>query len=406
MKKVLILSTYPIEKPYHGGQNRLFELSKAYLQAGLQVTNVSVYEEEAYTSSELSADDIPFPNNNKHRLFDGELIPNSTDILAGNFLINDDNAWNKFYNFFQKIRPDIIHLEQPGLFPALEKISIQFGRSNLIIIYGSQNVEFPLKEEIYKNLGINKKKSVQKFIKLVKEREIQAATFSDLTLVVTNADIKWFSNYIPENKLLLIPNGVRKMQYSEGLKEKILKQIEADRWIIYTASAHPPNIQGFFDCVGESLGCIPPDSKLVVAGSVSDFIYRRLRDNQMRFLNLSRLVSFGKVATDLLDTLILGSEAVVLPITKGGGSNLKTAEAIASGKRIIATNKAFVGYEEYSKLKGIEFANNIDEFRQKMREVFFLKPLVRNEKEQTLVKNLNWENTTSPLTNYILETCQ
>jgi hypothetical protein len=48
----------------------------------------------------------------------------------------------------------------------------------------------------------------------------------------------------------------------------------------------------------------------------------------------------------------------LLPITQGEGSNLKTAEALLSGKPIVATSHSFRGYEEFQYLPHITIADD------------------------------------------------
>ena len=49
---------------------------------------------------------------------------------------------------------------------------------------------------------------------------------------------------------------------------------------------------------------------------------------------------------------------MLLPITYGGGSNLKTAEALLTGHPIIATAKAFRGCEVFTDMPGMIIAGN------------------------------------------------
>jgi hypothetical protein len=57
----------------------------------------------------------------------------------------------------------------------------------------------------------------------------------------------------------------------------------------------------------------------------------------------------------------------LLPITDGEGSNLKTAEALEAGIPIVATSKAFRGFEAAMKLEHVTIADNPKDFRLAVR---------------------------------------
>jgi len=401
MKNVLTLATYPIKTPYHGGQNRLSELVQAYKQAGFLVKSVAVYEEEAYQKAELQPEDIPFPQESIHRRFRGQLFPNSSDVMAGEYIIKDVEAWQKLAGVVREMRPSIIHFEQPSLFPAVRRIKSEFPDLEIFTIFGSQNIESPLKKEILEKSDFLDQEIVRDFVSMVKEREIEAANFADLVLAVTAEDLAWFKKNSQQRSYLLIPNGVREMKHNLDIVKKIKTQARADKWISYVASAHPPNIDGFFECMGEALGCIPPNGKLLLAGSVSTFIVQQLRASRMLFLNESRVFSFGKVDQNVLDNIILGSQAVILPMTSGGGSNLKTAEALASGNYVVATQKALRGYEEFKDISGVVCKNTRQSFQKAVRTAFLQPKLSRLSEEVKRTNTLLWSERVKPLIEFL-----
>jgi glycosyltransferase involved in cell wall biosynthesis len=403
MKTALILSTYPLKKAFHGGQVRLNELKKAYQRAGLEVISIAVYEPESYANNEVSAGDIAFPQDSPHRLFNGKSVPFITDLMSGVFLTQDSHAWDQFQYIHSKKNLAVIHFEQPWLLPAVQKLKAENNLEDTIIIFGSQNVESRLKQEIFNQYSIPSDSVVQRILSVIKKREIDAAAFSDLTIVVTEEDEMWFKQHSKNTKLLRIPNGVRDLFSDQDNIEKMKSVIQADKWVTYVASAHPPNFDGFYKCIGDSLACIPPDGKLVLAGSVADHLIPYLRTSSMRCLNESRIHSFGRVSTKKLDSLVLSSHALLLPITAGGGSNLKTAEAIIAGKYVIGTQKAFRGYEDFLSLKGVVLADNKEHFRLAISNVFEYPVFKRSIEERKMASQVLWDNVVQPLVKYIQE---
>ena len=68
------------------------------------------------------------------------------------------------------------------------------------------------------------------------------------------------------------------------------------------------------------------------------------------------------VDNDILAALYAGARAVILPKTLEGGSNLKTAEALASGRPVVATRLAFTGFEAFIDLPGVVIEDSPDRF--------------------------------------------
>src|SRR5436189_111416 len=96
--KILLLSTYPIKNPKHGGQKRTSAIVEAY--------------KKKFTS-----------------------VKQQMTILLKSFT------------------PDIIHIEQPfpylGLQPLLEELNLKPK-----LVFGSQNIEAPMKREILESAGV------------------------------------------------------------------------------------------------------------------------------------------------------------------------------------------------------------------------------------------------------------
>ena len=100
------------------------------------------------------------------------------------------------------------------------------------------------------------------------------------------------------------------------------------------------------DCVGPSLGCFPPDSRLVVAGSVCSHLYQHLAATRWQSLNLSRLELLNTLPDEDLAAVKTLAHGFLLPILHGGGSNIKTAEALYSGAYVLGSEAAFRGFED------------------------------------------------------------
>ncbi len=107
-----------------------------------------------------------------------------------------------------------------------------------------------------------------------------------------------------------------------------------------------------------------------------------------------RTVFLGEVSRLALECLISNASGMLLPITFGGGSNLKTAEALSSGLPIVGTSIAFRGFEEYRDLPRVTIADTPEEFSNAVRHTFQAKYGVRH---RPAVTELHWESTLHPM---------
>ena len=88
-------------------------------------------------------------------------------------------------------RIDAIHVEQPWLWPvALKRILFP----SVILIYGSQNIEMPLKKEILTGANLG---DCSEVLKAVDNLEKQAARESNLCFAVTNQTARSFPHLAP-----------------------------------------------------------------------------------------------------------------------------------------------------------------------------------------------------------------
>ena len=69
-----------------------------------------------------------------------------------------------------------------------------------------------------------------------------------------------------------------------------------------------------------------------------------------------------------LHGLLYHAKVIFLPITAGGGTNLKTAEAFLTLKPVVAMRPALRGYQEAEDLSGVYVADTPNQFRAFLRQ--------------------------------------
>ena len=362
---VLLLTTYPIVKPRHGGQVRARALVNAYRAAGFSVTHLAVVDQGGFPRNALGPLDLEFPTEDPRWFIDGKPMAATTDLRAGTFAAESTDAFQRALGSLPE-RVDVFHLEQPWLLPFVRRLKREARFARSVIVYGSQNIEAPLREAIFKQSGSPHGPEV---VSRVAALEASACRLADLTLAVSAADQEALKS-LGANEVLLAPNGIDAWEPNEALVESWRTNLKARRVALFVGSAHPPNVVGFIRALGDSLGLVPPDCKVVVAGGVGPLLAEHYFGGPFDTLNRSRLEITGQLDEHDLAALKTLAAVFLLPIFEGGGSNIKTAEALYSGKSVIATSISLRGYEGYLRLPELTLADTRDDFRDALQRAF------------------------------------
>lgn len=387
MMNVLILCTYPIKKAVHGGQLRVKNIADAYFSAGHQVQVVGVLGSDQYVQEDGF---LPYPGAEKlARVFTNTFL--MEDYAIAQYLARNEGFIAGLMSLVKNI-PEYIHVEQPWLFDAGVRIKSKLA-PNSRLIYGSQNVEWRLKREILKSYLPPEAR--EEYAELIRRLEVAAAQQADLVLAVSRNDADWLEQQT-NKPVLVVPNGVRAWKATyEGQKEAAEITNEY-RYALYCASAHPPNMKGFFDIFGGGFGSLKPDEKLVIAGGAGWAIAGDPRVHQSPKLAEKVLVA-GIVSQSCLEGLLDGAQCIVLPLTQGGGTNLKTAEALWSGKHVVATTIAMRGFESFINAPGVTVTDDPSAFKRALRDAMARPVLRLTEKDIQLRQSVLWETCLSPL---------
>lgn len=385
---VLILSTYPIVQPRHGGQVRLFNMAKAYSDAGWQVESMAVYEEGGFAPQALGKRDIPFSATSPFRKYRGGDVPLISDLLSGGFAASENGGLPAVLEKLPA-RIDAIHVEQPWLWPLAQKIKQQQNDGRACLIYGSQNIEAPLKHQILRSANVRDADDIASEIDML---ERLASTEADVVFAVTPSDQDTLTKWGAKNATLAA-NGIAPWAATAQALSTWRMRLPQAPWLLYVASAHPPNFNGFAECLGNSLGSLPPDSRLVIAGSVSQFIAREFAATRWQSLNATRLQLLHTLDDEDLAAVKTLAHGFLLPIAHGGGSNIKTAEAIYSGAYVIGSETALRGFERFKALPEVTVASTPSDFHAAIRDVLTCpkKQINLNNRDAGLLETLRWD---------------
>jgi glycosyltransferase involved in cell wall biosynthesis len=394
-KKLLVIAPYPITSPRHGGQKRTKALVDNYRSFVRDVKFVAIFHKASYPDFDI--DDIPLGQIENLNLIDKR--PYAMDQIIGKAIDNDRHVRSQFAKVLQDYQPDIIHVEQSFLY---EGLSILLNELNLhpYLIFGSQNIEYKMKDAIYDGQAIptKEKKELVDQTRKIEERFSKEAS---LVVAVSEGDASQLRQ-MGAKRVVIAPNGI---EHAQPTKKALaywdeFKRKQGIRHMIgFVGSGHPPNYTGFIDTVGLDTRFLPKGAKIVMAGGVSEYFKATYNyKNTKKHANLwVGVVPVGFLEEDILTGFIASCDVVLLPITSGGGSNLKTAEALLSGKKIVATDYAFRGFEAYLRLPNIWRANEKSEFQKILTDALRVSYIEPTSKERSLARRVGWTYSLKPL---------
>jgi glycosyltransferase involved in cell wall biosynthesis len=384
--RILILSTYSAANPLHGGQHRLNNVRLALESAGHEVYLRGVLGSETY---DLQAGYLRFPGYKKLESYLASPFL-LEDWAIGKFAVDDAGGYPALARLCSE-NYDLVFCEQPWLFEFAFK---KFARSRVrpLLVYGSQNVEFKLKLEILREYV---PRIAEEGAALVQKVELFAAKNADLLVAVSQHDGDWLKSQTG-SPVVVAANGVSNRRGSIEDVRASNKITENRKFALYCASAHPPNIRGFYDIFGAGLGCLSPDERLVIGGGAGPSI-----SSDRRYVSSSglreKLVTPGTISESHLRGLLATARVIILPITKGGGTNLKTAEALWSGRHVVATSTAMRGFEMFTGERGVRVADNAAAFQAAVCEFMKQPPLQLSAQERHARSIVLWDETLRPL---------
>jgi glycosyltransferase involved in cell wall biosynthesis len=282
-----------------------------------------------------------------------------------------------------KNTPDLVIFDHPWLWQ--EAKSIKKMCPNIKIVHSSHNIEHHLKLKILQEMGIS---SSNKIAKIVKDAETFIARDADLIITTTDLDKDWFIKNNAKN-VVCLKNGTDPVLSRTSIPDNFLTVVGSD---------HPPNIEGAIKYLKNAVDWLPENTSLFILGGMTNKLVNRLGPLKNEEKG-TEIIMFPKISKEDLQNYLKSSNAILLPISYGGGSNLKTAEALASFRPIVSTSIAFGGYESFLNNENVYIQDSVEDF-QKM----CIKQLKQKSKDFDVanVENLFWDSITKQLPDKIL----
>jgi len=83
---------------------------------------------------------------------------------------------------------------------------------------------------------------------------------------------------------------------------------------------------------------------------------------------------------------------MLLPITEGGGSNLKTAEAILANKKVVTTSHALRSFEWFKDFPNVWVADTKQKFQDSITKAIKTPFVERTAAQKKQTQKVKWES--------------
>jgi hypothetical protein len=385
-RTIVGFGSYPIARPRHGGQRRVVAFRRFHASLGIDYQHAASYEQSVHGRDAVDPQDRPW------KPIDPRLagLPFVGDLEAGEFAAGFEPAFQAFQRFTAERRPVGLQLEHPFLWPLVKRLRQSPDFAGLPIIYSSHNVEAPLKRRLLEQSGVSRERAREVAARVAAlEAEVVAA--AALVVAVSRDDAAVYAGLGDPAKVVVARNGVDRVP-APSAPPIDLAGVGEHPYLLFVGSAYPPNIEGFAHFVlSERLFFLPPRKGFAICGGVSHGIFQHpLYAAQIG--PYSRRVQFFPDPDDAALAYIKAhAHAFVLPIRMGGGSNLKTAEALLAGAWVVATPTALRSFEEFADAPGVLLADTPAAFHDAMVEAYHRPRLALDPAEAARREVLTWD---------------
>lgn len=387
--RVLILAPWPYRIPRNGGQLRASAIERAYRAAGHQVYTAGLYHPTEVPQGERWPSDIPIQPGVFKILEQLATHQTRSDMTFWNAVATAPDSFAAFVALVSAVQPEILQFEEAPLWPIVRRLQAGGYLKGVAVVHSSYNFEtFAWQHRSVPSAPVSLE--TMRDIAMI-EQEIAAGC--DLVIAVSQADAQEFVR-LGAVKVCVAANGVTSLScFNDGvIRPYIASEVH---YALFVSSAHPPNAHGLVDLAAGARSHPVRNGEILICGRVGSLVRSASNFQKAgRVINRSRYL--GWVDNTLLGALYAGAHVVILPKMYSGGSNLKTAEALASGRPVVATTLAFEGFETFADMQGVIIADDPDVFWTAVNDEL-LKTSAALSRSPDLMSGLLWHQCLKPM---------
>lgn len=403
--RILQLSTHTTVMPRHGGQLRSHHIGRVLEEAGFELRRIAFAHRAPDHLDDpreplVNIGRSPFWSSAEFRAYGrcGWLV---SDYLCGICGPESPDVAEEFDRLVRAAAPDVILMEHPWTWPLLARL--EEVRSGAVpLVYSSQNVEIALKRRILAEEAVAPSADLaERLFSGIEALERGLVEHAAGVGACTAGDAEAFAAW-GARRVVVAPNGGVRHDRDHLIDILPAPLLPGHVFALVVGSAHPPNVSGFLDLVLPVLPRLLPHQRIVVAGDAGLGILQAMAERGLSALADGRLVALGRVEPLVLDCLIANAQVILVPILYGGGSNVKTAEALLAGRRMVVTEAAMRGFEDFRGVGGLTIADTPAAFGAALLSALQDRFLSVPTDDPTLAPLL-WESTVAPLAGMLRE---
>jgi hypothetical protein len=335
-----MLAPYPLEQPRHGGQVRSASIARGLRDSGWQVVSAGIYPEVAFPPEERSRNDIVLISSALREARLAEIL--FADLVVARHAARQPGALHQLRNLLQRVRPDVVHLEQPWLWLPLREVLETLDHP--AIVYSSQNIEWRMRPELYR-LGL-RRPGADALVAATQALEMELWRRADVVLSISDIEGNEISRERGRDDVVYLPPVSDVADRKANVTGRFAMDALATgvRYAGLLSSAYWPNNEGFQEMFPEGLGFLRPDEQLWIGGDLGSAVIRDPRYLDYQTINDTRIRQMGYIADEERADFLGAAHCVLVPVRMGAGSKLKTADALASGRAVVSTPHGIEGY--------------------------------------------------------------
>lgn len=226
---------------------------------------------------------------------------------------------------------DFIQLEEMSSYYVIEKYLKDL---NVKIVLDTHNIDYQRFLSEIESKGFVYKYIGKIIAKKLKREEIKAIKKVNHILVCSEAEKRYFSNYVNKNKITVIPNGVDYKNFTK------VKKTTKDIILFMGLLSYAPNLEGikyYIKNIHPQIVKKFPNIQLLLLGKGAN---RWLIETSKKDKNIN-LLGF----VDDVRKYIAQAKVCICPVFSGSGTRLKILEYMAIGKPVVSTIKGAEGLE-------------------------------------------------------------
>jgi glycosyltransferase involved in cell wall biosynthesis len=374
LRPVVQIAHYPCKPAIGGGQRRIAHIARALRRRDEHHRFLPVHlysnEKSAHYSS---ANGVPISRFQS----DWVAYPRADFEIRLGEAMRNTNTVKTLAEAACEPRGPVLWLEHCYVWWALKPLIGK--RRRVPLVYSSHNVEFQMKSAILARGD----EATRYYLPQLIENEHDLARSADIVIACSAEDAAYWRT-VGAREVVLIPNAADQPRLDPTVVtvhhlERLLScRFGEDLVITFISSDHEPNWLGVRDLLLPAMALLHrsvPTVRLVMMGSIC----RRLKGTTEPWL---RTMPFVEDAEK--DAILQLADLVVLPITAGGGTNLKTAEALLTTQPVVGATVGFRGYEFSQRMGHVRTADTPVEFFERMNELL----TATNRGQSPLVRTL------------------